>query len=136
MTRKIVDVNNPPRLSPRSEEAAMRAFEQYDTDKETIKVPQQEHLVAEFRKGMCCNHKWDAIEPTPENVKYLQQSYEETDVGARQLFCSACGATALFDDKQLWAYNATAGFFGAIPKPAPVVERPQPKQRRAGGARR
>lgn len=116
MARKMLDVNNPPRLSPGSTEAVMKAYEEFSFgDSVAIKVPQREHLGSQFRQGISCQHSWAPVQPTEENEKFLKDAFGEQELGTSQLFCTRCGATSLWDNG-LWAYDATTRFFGRVPK--------------------
>jgi hypothetical protein len=122
VTRKIVDVNNPPALRPGMTEAVMQAFVEFASDETTLPTPARDHITTEFRKNSCCPHVWQPVAPTEENMEYLKKAFEETDLGPEQLFCKKCGSASLRDGS-LWAYDATARFFGKVPKDRPRQER-------------
>ena len=124
MTNKRVDADNLPVITPAQERAVAKAFERYDSDAITIRVPQREHLGSKFKQNVSCAHGWFAFPHSEENNRYAQQLLQEQDTTSAA-YCGKCGALALFEtapnymgteQTQLWAYDATARFFGKPPK--------------------
>ena len=111
---KIINVNDPARMTRSQEFALKDAFERYEGEVE-IKVPQREHLGSKFRAGVSCEHKWGTIFVGGDALAWLQKNFEETEI-TEATACIVCGATALLEDGKIWAYDATTRFFGKPPK--------------------
>jgi hypothetical protein len=109
MTFKIIDTREKPAMSKKHEEALYKAFEGFQPEGSIhIKTPQKEHLDVSFKESLCCGHAWQPIPPAPETTKFLQATFEETDLGNAQKICSICGALSLWENGQLFAYDAIA----------------------------
>ena len=91
------------------------AFEAF-APRDNAFVQRKDHLGSEFKAGWSCEHRWQTVQKNPENTKFLQGLYEEEDLGPGQRYCDRCGATSLWDNGKLWAYDATVRFFGRPPK--------------------
>jgi hypothetical protein len=127
MVHKIVDVNSRPTITPAQEKAIMRAFEEFEGGS-SISVPQREHLGSEFCPGICCFHSWMKVDTSvPQNLRSFQENFGETEIGEARV-CGYCGATALFENGHLWAYDATRNeSFGHVEK---RTVQQKPKQNR------
>lgn len=113
---KSVDINKRPAITPDMEKAVATAFEEFD-NKASIRVPQREHLGAQFKPELCCAHKW---QPWPEGVPVRAE--DEFDLAQ---WCATCGTTCLRESGKIFAVDATARFFGKhrAPKPERKPER-------------
>lgn len=140
MTKRVsFDANSAPRFPEGAAEAVMRAFEGYDSDASTVVVPRREHLGTEWRKGVCCEHRWRLVPPSEENTRRLAAIFEETDLGVAQSYCTRCGAVALYEAQdryglvppKLVAYDATARY--GLP---PLERKEQPRGRQSTRSRR
>lgn len=129
MTRSTIDVSNPPRVDRKQREAVVRALEEKLVE-EAPSSDYREHIVSEFKRSVCCEHRWQPVEPSKENTQFLQLQFEEGDLGDEQMYCGSCGATSLWEPRErgeeskLWAYDATSKFFGKPPPPPkPAAQR-------------
>lgn len=133
----VVDVDHPPVISQSQERAILKAFAEHEEFR-TLYPPRRDHLAVEHRPGVCCTHQWVPVAPTDENLKHLRERFEETELGTAQQFCKRCGAVGLFDQDlragdaypKLWAYDATARFFGKPAQGQPSHDRSQKRGRR------
>lgn len=108
MAYKLIDTREKHTMTKRQEEAVVQAFERFQPEGTHIKLPQREHLAREFRASVCCEHKWLQVDITEEMKKFLQMTFEETDLGNQQLKCLTCGALSLWESGELFAYDAIA----------------------------
>jgi len=111
---KIIETDSKFNITPKMERAVARAFEMYDND-DAIEVPLRDHLGAQFRKGVSCDHRW---KPAPQEevvAACFQKVFEESAIELG-FYCTVCGATCLRENGQIWAYDATTRFFGRVPK--------------------
>lgn len=98
------------------------------------------HPIADVERrreaGSCCEHSLAPVEPSRENLEFVKRQLMEEDLGDGQCYCRKCGALFLFDHSEeekrkiyallgwdcagagLWAYDATARFFGRVPQRA------------------
>lgn len=139
--RKVIEVNNKPSITPAQERAIMKAFEEWDGEGQSIKVPQKEHLDSKFVNGVSCPHNWlqmNTVEndlladgkPNPlNNRSWFEANFEEKEFDSGHV-CTVCGATCLRDGGILWAYDATSKAFGYPER------KPQPKKKEQRRERR
>jgi hypothetical protein len=109
MVHKIINTREQRTMTKNQETAVIREFERFQPEGSThIRTPQKEHLNVEFRPGVCCEHEWNQVSQDEESVKFIQKTFEETDIGDRQTICSKCQAMALWEKGELFAYDAIA----------------------------
>lgn len=126
---KIINTSAIRSITNKQSEAIMNAFERYDSEADTIKVPQREHLASNFRKGVSCDHKWKMAPMTDECSTWFKKNFEEESADPGE-YCSTCGATVLREEGKIWAYDATSKFYGKVPKER-VHAPTQPKSERS-----
>jgi hypothetical protein len=102
-------------MTKSQERAVERAFDRYDSDAQTVRVPQLEHLRCEFRPAVCCKHDWLRVDATPEKLAELSKRFDEPNLGPVQAVCAHCGTLALIDTMEdrfgsmvftLWAMDS------------------------------
>jgi predicted SAM-dependent methyltransferase len=109
MVYKLIDTREKHVMTKKQEEAVTQAYERFQPEGSThIKLPQREHLERSYREGVCCGHAWQPIVPSEETTKFLQATFEETELGDYQKLCSICGALSLWESGELFAYDAIA----------------------------
>ena len=94
-TYKTFNAQEKRTMSKSQERAVERAFERFDSDAVTVRVPQLEHLRKQFRPGLCCEHKWALVELDEASAKDLKKRFDEQDLGEFQTICTVEGCEAL-----------------------------------------
>lgn len=140
---KIVNLNEDMKMAAEWEHTVARAYS-LDESRTTIQVPPREHLGAEHVPGVCCKHEWGVVNLSALSLsqsqqadwkRFLQQLFDETDLGDVQVMCKHCKAFALADKTgevekragwpdiqkcRIWAYDASA----TLPQEQPRKDRP------------
>ena len=117
MSFKIVDTKRKVTFTQRDEEILMEAFKRFaPRDDVSVVAGRRERLNSYHKPGWSCSHRWSPVTKNTDNMKFFSELYEEDELGDSQKYCEHCGATSLWENGTLWAYDATVRFYNRPPK--------------------
>lgn len=106
MSYKVFNTQEKNNMSKRQEQAVVEAFDSYN-DRTQVQVPKRFSLGGEFVEGYCCKHDWEHLNLSDVGMKeFLQKKFDEIELGNEQKVCSKCKAFSLWENGQLFAYDA------------------------------
>ena len=106
MSYKIIDTQEKRSMSKRQEQAVVEAFDSYG-GRTQLHVPKRFSLGGKFVKGYSCEHDWAQLNMSDIGMKeFLQKKFDETELGNEQKVCNKCKAFSLWENGQLFAYDA------------------------------
>jgi len=135
----MLDVESAPVITPAMERAIVRAFEEFN--EEYVPASKRVELEARREPGLSCDHVRLPVPQTDENLRFLRELFGEKDIGKEQTYCAECGAVFLYggcpdrfgNDNSVgseasWGYDATARFYGKVPKQERRDDKRKPKR--------
>lgn len=125
MTHKIFDTKSQKSMTHAQEERLIQAFEKFHpSDVTEIPTVMGGRLTHNFDKKFCCGHVWKQVPIDEGAVEFLKKKFDEQELGDEQKICIHCEALSLWENGQLFAYDAITPEQEAQEKEREKQERP------------